>query len=111
MQELITAGDYCFYNCSELKELIFPNILTVGNYCFAKDPYSNYYYDLNIDLSSCINLGQTTGYNNVFEGNNFISINLTIPSALTTCNAGQPDGDIEYITNPAQSNSVTINTI
>lgn len=59
-----------------------------------------------INISSCTNLGGTTGDNNVF--NNVYtgrSITLTVPSALMTCNEGNPDGDIQYL---QANNTVTI---
>ena len=35
-------------------------------------------------------------------------ITLTVPLALMICDGGSPDGDIVYLTNPAQGNTVTI---
>jgi hypothetical protein len=53
-------------------------------------------------------LGASVLDNNVFAtitGNN---ITLTVPSALMTCNGGNPDGDIQYL---QANNTVTIITI
>ena len=71
--------------------------LTIGNNCF----YGCYDIEL-IDIRNCIQLGSTTGDNGVF---NFITnqtISLYIPAALTT------DGDVAYLTDSAQGNTVTI---
>ena len=61
-----------------------------------------------INLPSCINLGKTVGYDNVFDSILGNTITLTVPSALTTCNSGNPDGDIQYL---QANNTVTIVTV
>jgi hypothetical protein len=59
-------------------------------------------------LPSVTSLGTTTGNNNVFTSISGNTINLTIPSALMTCNAGNPDGDIVALQG---ANTVTITQV
>ena len=54
------------------------------------------------------NLGGTTGNDNVFASITGKAITLTIPSALMTCNGGNPDGDIQWL---IDNNTVTIITV
>jgi hypothetical protein len=54
-------------------------------------------------LPLCTNLGGTVGDDNVFLTiNGYQPVVLTVPVALQTCDAGNPDGDIVYLlaTNP-----------
>jgi hypothetical protein len=56
-----------------------------------------------IILPLCTNLGGTVGDDNVFLTiNGYQPVVLTVPVALQTCDAGNPDGDIVYLlaTNP-----------
>jgi len=75
----------------------------VGNVCF-----SNCTALTTISLPSCTALGTTTGDNFVFSTIIGNTITLTVPSALMTCNAGNPDGDIVYL---QANNTVTVITI
>jgi hypothetical protein len=97
---LETAGDYCFNNCSLTTTFDLPSLITAGDYCFG---YCTSVTSFN--LASCANLGGTVGDDYVFEGINGNTITLTVPSALMTCNSGNPDGDIEYLQG---NNTVTI---
>ena len=63
---------------------------------------------ININLPMCTNLGGTVGNNSVFFGISGNNITLTVPSALMTCNSGNPDGDIQYL---QANNTVTIVTV
>jgi hypothetical protein len=83
-----------------------PSLTIAGNGCFT------YCVSVTtINLPSCTNLGKTVGDNDVF---NYINLNLgntitlTVPSALMTCNNGNPDGDIQYL---QANNTVTIVTV
>jgi hypothetical protein len=58
-----------------------------------------------INLPSCTNLGDTTGYDGVFESIIGQTITLTVPAALETCNGSEPDGDIVDL---AANNTATI---
>jgi len=69
----------------------FPLATIVGDSAFENCPLNT------IDLSSCTNLGATTGDDNVFHGISGKTIELTVPTSLLTCNGGNPDGDIQYL--------------
>jgi len=100
LPNLTITGEWCFYNCGSLISLDFPNLTTIGNNCF---------YDcanlILINIPLCTNLGITVEFNGVFNGIVENTITLTVPSALMTCNEGQPDGDIQYL---QANNTVTI---
>lgn len=89
LQEL---GTGTFYRCIALGTINTPNVTILGesvmNGCVNLETVS---------LNSCVALGPTVGDNEIF--NNIVgqNITLTIPSALMTCNAGNPDGDIQYL--------------
>ena len=92
---LTTAGEYCFYNCTELVSPTFPALTTAGGYCFSG--CAGY---INIVLPAIASLGTNVLDNAVFNeiaGN--VEVLLTIPTALMTCNEGNPDGDIQYLMN------------
>ena len=50
----------------------------------------------------------TVRLSGVFTGITSNNITLTVPSALMTCNAGNPDGDIQYL---QSNNTVTVITV
>jgi hypothetical protein len=81
-----------------------PSLTIVGNGCFFQCVSV-----ITINLPSCTDLGKTVGDNAVFDlinlGN---TITLTVPSALMTCNSGNPDGDIQYL---QANNTVIIITV
>jgi hypothetical protein len=88
--------------CTSLTTLDLPSLTIACNYCFY-----NCASLTTINLPLCTNLGSTVLDNNVFEyiiGN---TITLTVPTALMTCNSGNPDGDIQYL---QANNTVTIIT-
>ena len=100
----ITAGGVaCFYNCISLFDISLPVLTTAGDSCFVGCTSLSV-----IDISNCDYLGSTVGDDSVFSGIINCTITLTIKSALMTCNEGQPDGDIQYLTDVAQGNTVTI---
>lgn len=125
LPEVTSVGDWCFYNadalisvnlpkvtivsegafysCDALVSISLPLATTIGDQVFSTSLLLS-----TISLPSCINLGSTVGDNNVF---NFITgntITLTIPSALMTADAGNPDGDIVYL---QANNTVTVVTV
>ena len=51
------------------------------------------------------NLGETVGDDSVFLSISTNTITLTIPASRMTCNAGAPDGDIQYL---QANNTVTV---
>lgn len=75
-----------------------PNCVSMGIGVFASCPSL-----ATIILPLCTNLGGTVGDDNVFLTiNGYQPVVLTVPVALQTCDAGNPDGDIVYLlaTNP-----------
>jgi len=96
--------DNCFIN-TNITVANFPLATIVGPSVFENCPLNT------IDLSSCTDLGGTTGNDFVFNNITGRTITLTVPAALMTCNGGNPDGDIQYLTDPLQGNTVTIITV
>jgi len=78
MPKLISSGAQTFNNCTGLTT---------------------------INISACTNLGDSVGDNNVFSFISGNTITITVPAALMTCNAGNPDADIQYL---MDNNSVTV---
>lgn len=101
---LVTTLDIAsFSNCLSLTTISLPQLTTAKHLCFL-----NCTSLTTINIPSCTDLGETVGDDNVFliiSGNN---ITLTVPSALMTCNAGNPDGDIQYL---QANNTVTVVTV
>jgi len=92
-----------FGSATLLTTVILPAVLTISLGCFE-----SCFSLIILNISSCTNLGPTVGDDFVF---NYVSSNiitLSIPLALTTCNAGSPDGDIQYL---QANNTVTIITV
>ena len=100
---LETAGDYCFYSLMLQTYITLPALKNVGDYCFGS---LNSIQTLNIP--ACELLGATVDVDYVFYLTSGQTITLTIPSALMTCNGGNPDGDIQYL---QANNLVTIVTV
>jgi len=99
LMSLAYSGELCFYNW-KIKTFNFPSLEIIGNNCFDGCVSGQTF-----NFPVCTDLGNTVGNDNVFlniVGNN---INLLIPSELMTINAGNPDGDIEYL---MSNNTVTI---
>jgi len=100
---LTTAGESAFSNTNSFKHILVPNLI---------------YFDITLiagcteletlDISSCENLGATTGDDNVFNDVSGQTITITVPAALMTCNGGNPDGDIQTL---QAANTVTIVTV
>jgi hypothetical protein len=107
---LTTAGldcfMYCFYSNTAMTSFALPALTTAGDYCFYECFYSNTVLSA-LSLPLCTALGTTTGDDNVFNtfSSTSLTITLTIPHALMTCNGGAPDGDIQYL---QANNTVTI---
>ena len=60
---------------------------------------------ININFSSLVNFGPTTGWDGVLSGFLGETFTLTIPASVMTCNDGSPDTDIEIA---IDDNTVTI---
>jgi hypothetical protein len=99
LPQLITAGESCFNTCNSLTTLNLPQLITVGTGCFIFCTSLT-----EISLPVCTNLGNTVLNNNVFYNILGNTIELTVPSALMTCNGGNPDGDIQLL----QANNTVI---
>lgn len=95
---VISTGTSCCRQCSNLHTIDLRYTPSIGAGSFDRC-YPLYY----INLSSCTNLGGTTGNNNVFYDITGNVITLTVPSALMTCLGGYPDYDIQ--------NLQTLNTV
>jgi hypothetical protein len=92
-----------FSSATLLTTVILPAVLIITINCFQ---FCSSLIELNI--SSCTNLGPTVGDDLVFDSIIGTTITLTVPSALMTCNSGSPDGDIQYL---QANNTVTIITV
>ena len=99
---LVTAGGGVFTDCS-FSVADFPLLTYIGSTCFTSCVNLQ-----TINLPLCTNLGGTVGNNFMFYNINGNPITLTVPSALMTCNSGNPDGDIQYL---QANNTVTIITV
>jgi hypothetical protein len=98
-----TIGNVAFRNCVSASIFNFPNALYVVNGAFISCSSATYF-----NLSSCIYLGDTVQNDEVFGGISGSIMSLTVPTALMTCWAGNPDGDIQYL---QANNTVTIVTV
>ncbi|MEI6750718.1 MAG: leucine-rich repeat domain-containing protein [Bacteroidota bacterium] len=101
---LTSAGTYCFNSCSGADTFDFPLLETIGDYCF-----SNCSSVTSFNLPSVESLGSTVGDDYVFDSIYSMEIALTIPTALMTCNEGDPDGDISSLV--VNNTSVTITQV
>ena len=118
---LITIGDGAFFNTA-LTVIDFPKVETVGvsafHDCYSvttvnlpamiscdTDSFQSIDAVTSIAIPSCQNLGETVGFNSVFNDVAGRTITLTVPAALMTCNTGGPDGDIAYL---QANNTVTV---
>jgi hypothetical protein len=103
LPSVITVDDLAFYDCTSLLNVSFPVATTIGSgsfqFCYAITTMS---------FPSCINLGATVEDDAIFALISGNTITLTVPSALMTCFAGNPDGDIQLL---QDFNTVTIVTV
>lgn len=94
---------FVFYDNNTIEIINLPNCTKVG-----RESFSNCLSLVNLYLPSCSNLGPTVGDNGVFSSIGGNNITLTIPTALMTADAGNPDGDIVDL---QANNTVTIVTV
>lgn len=98
----ITLAEFAiFLNATLLTSAVLPYLTTIGLASF-----SNCTSLIEADLSSCTDLGGTTGDDFVFVGITANTIDLTINASLLTCNDGKPDDDICVL---CENNTVTVN--
>ena len=121
---LKTAGLACFQNMGRLLLMNLPSLETGDDYCFDTNTsgsynlpnltsiggagFSNNLNMTNLFLPALVAMGSTILDDNIFTNTIGNVIDLTIPSALMTCNNSQPDGDIQYL---QANNTVTIITV
>lgn len=95
--------DNCFSNCTSLETVSATAATALQGFIFV-----NCNALTTIDLSSCTNFGGTTGNDSVFDSVNGATITITVPTVLQTCDGGNPDGDLVYL---SANNTATINYI
>ena len=100
---LQNAVAQCFQNCTSATSFNLPLAQQIGNQCFKSCTSATLF-----NLPVVTNLGDTVEDDSVFATITGNTISLTIPSALMTCNSGQPDGDIVYL---QDNNDVTITLV
>jgi hypothetical protein len=122
---LALAGDSCFYSCTSVTTLSLPQLTAGGYTCFSfltslatinlpqltsilLAGFASCTSVTTINLPACTDLGGTVGNDSVFSGITGQIITLTVPSALITCNSGDPDGDIDIL---QTNNTVTVITV
>ena len=109
---LTSVGDYCFYQCMSLDTVVLDAIVSAGNRCFM---FCDFLTNISVNslqtigdyaffactslttlsLPSATNIGTTVGDDNVFNNcDNLVA--LSVPIALATVNAGNPDGDVDF---------------
>lgn len=127
---LESAGVLCFAECNNVTELNLPLLTSVGNACFqfvgadsggctftltSLNGNTKFRDCVNpvIIMPNAVNIGGTVGNDDAFGADmyNTQSVQLTIPSAIMTCNGGNPDGDIQWIQDPENGVTVTIITV
>ncbi len=85
---VVTILQYGFMQCLSLTTVLLPNVLAIGQQAFNGTPLSTF------SIPSCTDLGGSTGDDNVFYNVIGQTVALTVPSALMSCDGGNPDGDI-----------------
>lgn len=122
LDNLKTAGIQCFCNCLSLITINFPSLVSADTVCFAgcynllsiDSPLLESIGDgcfntctglTSLNMPSLTSMGSDVLDNGVFVNISGKTITLTVPIALSTCNAGQPDGDITAFlaANPAST--------
>lgn len=105
---LETIGIVGFASCSSCKTFNLPKLVSVGG-GGASGSFQGCTAAETFNLPSLAPyLGPTSGEDYMFFNIIGQNITLTIPAALMTCNAGNPDGDIQYL---QANNTVTIITV
>jgi hypothetical protein len=101
LPSLVSVGVGAFESCIALSTFDFPLATTIGNQAFSGCTSATIFM-----LPSVTSLGEDVLDNGVFGYISGQTITLTIPSALMTCNSGDPDGDITAL--QLSGNTVTI---
>ncbi len=82
----------CFELCPLLQNVYLPLCASFHSSVFASCNALT-----SVDLWACDNLGGTVGDDNVFNLITGSTLTITVPIALQTCDAGNPDGDFVYL--------------
>lgn len=98
-----TVGAWTFNQCQYLLEVDLPQCTSIGNSAFNNSGI------VNLSIPLCITLGDTTGDDGVFYGITDRTMTLIVNPDLLTASIAGADGDIVWLTDPAQNNTVTIN--
>jgi hypothetical protein len=105
-ENVVTIELYAFANILSIAlPATFNSLTTIGQnaFNFAVIPDGDFLFPVLTDL------GGTVGDDRVFDGwIGAAAMNLTIPAALMTIDAGAPDGDIQYL---QANNTVNITTV
>ena len=101
LPSLVSVGVGAFESCIAQTAFVFPLATTIGNQAFSSCISATTF-----TLPSVTSLGEDVLDNGVFGSISGQTITLTIPSALMTCNSGDPDGDITAL--QLSGNTVTI---
>jgi len=92
-----------FNTCTNLESVSLPACTSVGGSAFNACTALT-----SVSLPLCSNLGGTTGNDSVFDSITGNTITLTIAASRETCDGGNPDGDIVYL---SANNTATINYV
>lgn len=103
LSNLITASDNIFNGCTSLTTVSMPLTTDISTSVFQ-----NCNAITNIDLTSCTNFGGTSGNDNVFNLVVGATVTISVPIVLKTCDGGNPDGDLVYL---SANNTATFNYI
>jgi uncharacterized protein (TIGR02145 family) len=126
MPKLTSAGDRCFQDLYSLVSISLPSLITMGYTCFmgCSSLFTAVFNNLEtmlgsahfnscsalttLSIAKCTQLGDTVLDDNIFNGISGNEFTLVIPTALMTCNGGNPDGDIQYL---QANNTVTLTLV
>ena len=99
----VSVGDSAFSQCTSLTTIELPSAIKIDYGVFQDCTALT-----SIELPACTNLGGSAGEDGVFDRISGNTITLKVPSALTTADRGNPDGDIVYL---QDNNTVTVVTV
>ena len=102
-ESVTSLGDGVLRDCIELTTAIFPVCTSTSINTFKDSPVLT-----TVTMPLCADLGGTTGDDSVFNGVSGNTITLTIAASRETCDGGNPDGDIVYL---SANNTATINYV
>jgi len=108
---VLSIGAYSLANNEILNVIKLPALTSIDDVTSFTSSGTGVDVYATVYLPNCTSLGPTVGDDNVFL-NVFTfggaTVTLTVPAILMTCNAGNPDGDIQYL---QSTNTVVIVTV